>query len=155
MGCDIHCYIETKRHSEDKWKALPVFSTAYTSVPELVSPYGGRDYELFGWLTGGVVRSNTDTPLCAPKGLPVDVSQEVSDCYMMWGGAYHSASYFTIAELKTALYDTPKKIKVFDDKIKNELRPRIKHFIRVLEIFADSCGWYDDDEVRVVFWFDS
>lgn len=64
MGCDIHAYLE---YGEGRF---------FGDVSL------GRDYALFGMLTDGTVRS-PNGPACAPapRGLPDDVSWDVSRAY--------------------------------------------------------------------------
>lgn len=161
MGCDIHSYVEVRNLSKlsdekPQWRAIPLWSTAWSETPYLASHYNGRDYELFGWLTGGVVRCNTATILPSPKGLPTDVSSAVSDAYHQYEDSWHSCSYFTLEELKKAYKKIPKKIiDATGEKAKNTFRKRAKYFIDSAAMFADTRGWFNDEEIRVVFWFDS
>lgn len=164
MGCDMHAYIETKRKNNDgNWQVLPLLAIKYSDrFPSILDFYSGRDYELFGWLTGGIVRCDTDTALDAPRGIPQDVDYEIEKEYNNWNGDAHSASYFTLKELKEAYSEIPKKVYEFDTwgesttkKVKNEFRKRVKYFLNTIEVLVETIGWFDDDEIRIVFWFDS
>lgn len=164
MGCDMHAYIETKRKNNDgNWQVLPLLAIKYSDrFPSILDFYSGRDYELFGWLTGGIVRCDTDTALDAPRGIPQNVDYEIEKEYNSWNGDAHSASYFTLEELKEAYSEIPKKVYEFDawgesttKKVKNEFRKRVKCFLNTIEVLVETIGWFDDDEIRIVFWFDS
>ena len=161
MGCDIHSYVEVRNLSKSddenpQWKAVPLWSTAWSETPYLAPHYNGRDYELFGWLTGGFVRCSTSTTLPSPKGLPTDISNAVSNAYHQYEDSWHSCSHLTIEELKKAYTKIPKKIiDATGEKVKIPFRKRVKYFIDSAAVFADTQGWFDDDEIRVIFWFDS
>lgn len=105
MGCDIHMLAEKK--NKDKWEKVGnVFEHKWgDKVSVLEEPYGGRNYELFAFLAG--VRNRFDIkPISEPKGFAEDASEEVKkDLYDYWDGDGHSASYFTLEELKNADWD--------------------------------------------------
>lgn len=63
MGCDIHEFIESREPGGD-WTAR--------NAPDL-----GRNYELFGLLTGGQVRSGGGPHVVDLKGLPETISPEL------------------------------------------------------------------------------
>ena len=103
MGCDIHLYSETKKN--DAWVADDADSffdkkEEGEDYPEvgMNSPYGDRNYELFGLLSVGVRRVYAES--FPQRGMPTDASEEVARLYEHWGGDAHSASYLTLAELK-------------------------------------------------------
>ncbi len=163
MGCDIHSKIEVREYSvKDRvlqpWKALPVY-TMDDGVLNLADHYSGRDYELFGWLTGGRVRCDVVTPLPTPRGVPSNISDELKEKFDSYDDCdgYHSASYLTLEELESAYRKIPKKIYCDYDgqKVKNPFRKRVRWFIDSIRVFTDSCGYYSDDDVRIVFCFDS
>lgn len=162
MGCDIHSYIEVRNKDFNtgeysKWELLPIFDTKYSRVPSITNHYTGRDYELFGWLTDGVVRCATQTDLPAPRGFPSDASREIINEHLSWNDSCHSESYFTLLELEDAYRQIPKKVQleIEGKKEKNPFRKRARWFIDTIRVFVDACGYYTDDEVRIVFWFDS
>jgi hypothetical protein len=64
MGCDIHCYMEYRRPSGDRW--LPFGAR--------INP--GRNYRIFGRLAG--VRREQE-PHVKPRGLPADVGWRAQD----------------------------------------------------------------------------
>ena len=100
-----------------------------------VEIYDGREYELFGILAG--VRGNS-TPISYPKGLPVDVSNEVMQDHDSWGWETHSASWLTFDEIYNSRLD-------YD----NQSLQRIA--LDMLRIQREKQA----EEVRIVFWFDS
>lgn len=122
MGCDIHCYAEKKENG--KWvkvvKAFPnryydpskenkIDDDGYEWNPEFKDePYSGRNYDLFGILAdvrngrgfAGIQTGEGFNPICDPKGLPIDVSDEVKKSSDDWGSDGHSHSWFTLKELQ-------------------------------------------------------
>lgn len=121
MGCDIHMHVECKH--DGVWKRHDV------------EIYDGRNYELFGILAG--VRGNS-TPISYPKGLPIDVTDEVLQDYDSWEWATHSASWLTFDEIYNSRFDYS--------------NPSLQW------IALDMLGAKIDqqaEDVRIVFWFDS
>lgn len=116
MGCDIHCFVE-KQAPDGTWFKLDGFvSDLYSETDKYFSsdefrftdqPTQTRNYTLFGLLAdvrNGVGFAGCDIgdpvkPLAAPKGLPIDVSEEIEAEYLDWGVDAHSCSYFTVQEL--------------------------------------------------------
>lgn len=101
MGCDIHAFAERKSEGKWKQIKREfkhnTFGEGYYFEDELDM---GRNYELFAFLAD-VRNSDGIIPISQPKGIPEDASlgylAEVED----WDGDGHSHSYFTLAELKT------------------------------------------------------
>ena len=86
MGCDVHPIIQYKEfEAPEYWKTAGV-------------PDDNRNYALFGALAG--VRNHDVTPLCQPRGLPPDLSEDdikkLYDGYLLSGG--HTPTWFTLAE---------------------------------------------------------
>jgi hypothetical protein len=95
MGCDIHYLVQTKRENGE-WKN--------EGIPEDASFYG-RNYELFAILAS--VRNYYGIkPICTPKGLPLDLSEEdrenLEDIYT---GDAHSFSYYSLKDIKEYDWD--------------------------------------------------
>lgn len=163
MGCDIHSYIEVRNKDRQTgeysgWEPLPIFeiNPRWSKMPSLANHYTGRDYELFGWLTDGVVRCSTTTQLPPPRGLPSDISAEIEREHDAMRADAHSQSYFTLSELEEAYRKIPKKVKNdMGGTEKNFFRKSVRRFIDTIRAFADSCGYYMDENVRIIFWFDS
>lgn len=153
MGCDIHTHAEVLTNG--KWvKAGKSFPNRYyrEGKPNQIDddgfewngkltdqPYQGRNYDLFAMLAdvrnghgfAGIKTGEGFNPICAPKGLPENVSKEVQKQILVFVGDgddecslsqvagwcdsnysewveygksatspdYHSASWFTVAEL--------------------------------------------------------
>jgi len=95
---------------------------------------GDRSYYRFG-LIAGVRRSFTES--LEPKGFPKEVSCEVETLYKEWEGDAHSASHLTLKELK---------------KLKNQL---VDDWIKHLKIRKKEYKLTDNDDLRIVFWFDN
>lgn len=114
MGCDIHLCVEKK--IDGKWKSMDKWikeddtdnSKDYQYVKYDDEFYGGRSYNLFAILAdvrNGYGFAGCDTgdgfkPISYPKGIPKDVTPEVSKYFENWGGDGHSHSWLTLKELK-------------------------------------------------------
>ncbi len=99
MGCDIHIYVEKfdgkKWRSADKWVQEEYDKTEVTNYPQV---YEGRNYELFAILAG--VRNGYGIkPIVERRGLPDDLSNEVSSTADHWIDDGHSHSWLTLKEL--------------------------------------------------------
>lgn len=172
MGCDIHMFAEKKVNG--KWEKLgKVFKNRYYN-PEQESkidedgyeynaeftdePWEGRNYDLFAILAdvrngrgfAGTYTGEGFIPIAETKGIPLDASEEVKKEYEYWGCDAHSASWFTLKELKdydwqqsTFTHGNTETYEVasgnFLQKITNALNP-----------FTES-----DEDIRIVFWFDN
>ena len=110
MGCDIHFAVEKKVdgawQSVDKWKREE--GEDYTNISNYGNAfYDGRNYRLFSILAdvrNGVGFAGCDTgnyinPICSPKGIPEDASEEVAEWVESFGCDGHSHSHFTVKEL--------------------------------------------------------
>jgi hypothetical protein len=109
MGCDIHIYVERK--IEGKWVSADHWATDPDGYTDAVNPiYDGRNYRLFAILAN--VRNYSRAwynPISEPKGLPDDVSHEVSEqANERWSTDGHSHSFFTLAEIKA--FDWQQKV---------------------------------------------
>lgn len=164
MGCDIHVCVEYKRSSEGHWQSGDYFHMTNpldpNEKPYRVDVYSDRCYSLFGVLAD--VRNRGYKPIDTPRGLPDDVTDYVKSEYEWWGTDAHSASFFTLRELK----EWDERHKPTDEFGGRVLEPLLDRLIRR----ADELGvvydfeWkntikrhvYDDAErIRIVFWFDN
>ena len=114
MGCDIHFYVEKnvdgKWISADKW-----IVDKYMDKKVEQELYDGRNYSLFailadvrnGYGFAGCKTGEGFKPISSPRGLPVDMSQEVGNRAEMWGLDGHSHSWLTVEELDS--YDWNQK----------------------------------------------
>jgi hypothetical protein len=145
MGIDIHIVAQVK--VDGKWETTGYDITNY-----------GRDYELFGLLAGS---RGYSYPIKHPRGLPEDfeVAETDSGLYTpgrrdmedergYWMGDY-GHSYYTLEEL-LEFYTKNRKKKNIDGMY--GLRLLIANLI-IIE--ARGGEEYEDNEVRVVFGFDS
>lgn len=110
MGCDIHLYKEKKVDSQwvtadEGW--VDEYNEGYVDFP-WENRFTQRDYDLFGFLCKGV-RRDFDFSLIE-KGLPDQMSPEVTAIYKNWKADAHSASYLTLTELKQAWEMLQKKL---------------------------------------------
>jgi len=116
--------------------------------------YDGRNYDLFGVLAD-VRNPPEDGPISEPKGLPDDVSMAVR----MLGGSqnykvrldrfdYSKPSWYTLDELN------------MEDKIWDHCRKRDGgssdwfYWFNELKEYQNKCRLLDD-EIRIIFWFNS
>ena len=173
MGCDIHSYAEVRGASGWR-KCGPIFDNPYKdyNIAGLDSefseePLNRRNYGLFGWLADVRNYSGIE-PLCLPKGLPVDTPQK-EDIENDWD--YHSASYFTLAELLAVDYNAP----IEDLRYMKQTGPHSwnggataepgqgkvmslreflpNEFFSSLKVLADL--GMDPKDVRIIFYFDN
>lgn len=143
MGCDIHVFVERKVNGE--WESADTWDNGDpTYVPYGDRFYAGRNYELFGMLSKGV-RTDFTNGLEA-KGIPEDLSPEVSAAFNYWESDAHS--YVSPAELKQLASMT-----VIDPEFAaaNEGGYYYKLFTELHEKLIALGG----EDQRMVFWFDN
>ena len=155
MGCDIHVHYEILDAADtNEWmevtRMLHLKHYAYED-----SWYTGRNYPLFGLLAG--VRSGIE-PIAEPRGLPANVSSTVKVKKGEWE---HSASYYTLTEIREALRQhyisggTMEEDESVNaawsglDRICAQMFD-ISYTVPALEKHKE---WMD--QIRIVFWFDS
>jgi hypothetical protein len=79
-------------------------------------PYEGRDYEFFALLAD--VRNHANIkPISEPRGWPDDLSNGLKDIKEYWEFDGHSASYFTLSELKKAFEAGLSKQTIYDPRV--------------------------------------
>lgn len=154
MGCDIHSHAERK-NADGKWE----------KVPDL-QPFASRNYGTFGFLAD--VRNYSDlTPISQPRGVPQDVSLEVSEDYEAWGSDAHSASWLSVEELAAFDYEAQCE----DRRVTRQVGPNAwnggctcnpgegkqQTYREFLErwFFEDLQKLQAAGAERVVFWFDN
>lgn len=93
MGCDIHTCPE-KRDANGTWVEVDM-------RPEV---FGGRDYDLFGFLADVRNYSAVD-PIAAGRGLPDDSPLATSEYWNTPFDEYHSVSWVALSELLAVDYD--------------------------------------------------
>ncbi len=156
MGCDIHAMIEKRAiapsyEANDEIKLWPWWVNC--GDPEFT-----RDYTLFGILAG--VRDKIVPPIFLPRGMPENACREMSAWYQSWGEDAHSASYVTLAELRS--YDIAslrkrKLVESYDVKTVSRLIRRLKSFMKGMPTIEGIGGRQIQDEsvVRLVYFFDN
>lgn len=127
--------------------------------------WSGRNYDLFGILAG--VRSLVYPAIDSPRGFPIGCPQELIDYVENeWSGSAHSTSWLSLGELNKAVRNKKKypKWETWEDEDgivhKSDEYPgphaTLKDFRDSVRHFSDLAYWTDDEEdVRVVFFFDS
>lgn len=180
MGVDITVYAEVRNRKSGKWNIVPIkvqhdhYVASDLSKPHVLDkkvlvwryahPYTGRNYELFDVLRGGTYNSILDYD----RGLPSDVSDEVNAEHKQFkskeSGKFFSygESWLTLAELYAALSNKkkyPKWEKWLDEEGIEQKEPGVradlKDFVSAVRNFVDIYGYYDTNDVRIVYWFDN
>lgn len=124
MAADIHLYVEHYNKESKRWENISLYKKSSECKFSPVDIYDGRDYELFGLLAG--VRSMID-PFVLPRGVPNDMSCEVSKVYGD-GKYWHTPTWYDYCELQAYEYmmtDSCEEIAKRDKKIA-ELEKTIK-----------------------------
>ena len=143
MGCDIHVFCERYNKESKRWENLSLYKKNEGGTFNEVNVYDGRDYQLFGLLSG--VRSIIN-PFVIPRGIPDDLSCEVSKKYGD-GEYYHTSTWYDYCELNAYEYmmcDSYKEIKKRDQKI-DELEKQIKRMTQFIPRDEDGNELFDDD----------
>ncbi len=117
MGCDIHMYYEIRYGDAWKyfdWRSPYVIGTytdgetKYDYIKMADDPLSShRNYNLFAVLAdvrngsgfAGCYTGEEFRPICAPRGLPSDVSLPVKKASGEYGDDGHSHSWFTLTEV--------------------------------------------------------
>lgn len=156
MGCDMHAYIAVKNLDDEvAYRTLGLYTSDDDGGLELCKVYVGRDYLLFGLLTGGVVRGDIpdDVPqMPSPRGnwpyTPRNIMKE-RQCYGIDG---HSDTYFTLKELKKL----EEKLLIYSDNGSEAYYYAVNRFVNCILQYCDFC--YDlssDEDIMIVCWFDN
>lgn len=87
MGCDIHLFVEVRDGADSPWRLQAVRWQFENHKGELASAvgYDWRNYDVFGMLAdvrngrgfGGISTGAGFVPISQPRGLPVDMSDEL------------------------------------------------------------------------------
>lgn len=175
MGCDIHLYVERYNEYDEQWEYI-YQEEKYRDEPSYENSidtknyygYKGRNYNLFSILAG--VRNGIGIePISKPRGVPDDISPEVSGCLKRIASDGHSYSYFTLKELLdfdwNRVYDDGTN---WEDNAIQRVKKRLKLEPDDVITYKDLAGDFYDvtlmrltllDEnpknVRIVFWFDT
>lgn len=91
-------YWERRPDSEYKWYHGTAGELTFKSWDR--GFFNDRNYELFS-LLADVRQASYVEPICDPRGMPEDLSEEVAEIVSDWGSNGHSHTYFTIDELMT------------------------------------------------------
>ena len=149
MGCDIHSFAEVKR--KGNWEkvgnhfSLNYFDKKYYKKDKGENPFDWRNYTMFAFLAD-VRNRGALKPICEPKGVPTDLSEEVKDKYESWYEDAHSASYLTLKELTDFDYNKKSNENYTYKEMLGEWF--FKH-LEELKLLGEP------ESVRIVFWFDN
>ena len=147
MGCDIHTFVERKINGEwesvDKWAddELP-----NTYIPRDDRFYTNRDYVLFGMICRNV-RTLFENGL-PPKGIPDDLTTEVTNAFYDWGDDGHSHSYLTPKEIRQLIAMTISDSEFA--KVNYE-----GYYYKLFTAWETKLLSYGGEDQRLVFWFDN
>lgn len=157
MGCDIHLFVEVRR--QGKW-AQVVHAPSGSVRPDDDSPtygdqfYAGRNYGLFTILANVRPYGHPNlAPMSKPRGLPKDVSKEVTAISEHWNGDGHSHSHHTLNELMAYAYGET----WISQRTINRLDGVTSEFQVTLEKLCEFLvePGISPDDIRIVFWFDN
>ena len=149
MGCDIRSFAEVKR--KGNWEkvgdhfSLDEYDKKYYKKDKGENPFDWRSYTMFSFLAD-VRNRGTLKPICEPKGVPTDLSEEISDEYDSWYENGHSASHLTLKELIDFNYN---KISSENETYKDTLGEWFFKHLDELKLLGEP------ESVRVVFCFDN
>jgi hypothetical protein len=125
MGCDIHINIEKKVNGQWFW-------------------HGDKNLDERRYIRFAVLANvrNNDNIKCIsePKGFPIDASFQTKESFDYWSGDLHSSSFLTLLELKD--YEGDNK-HVLSDIVHVLSEMQLENEMRI-----------NDDDIRIVFWFD-
>ena len=122
-----------------------VFKLGKLSDPRTDQPYNGRNYTLFGILAG--VRDTSMHMISdGLRGLPIDVSKEISDLSDEWDMDGHSHNHLYLDEIINSEY-----YRMTDDVLDDIGLGT--HFFRSTVNSLKEIG--DSKDIRIVFWFDN
>lgn len=163
MGCDIHLYTEMRRtiNGEAKWVNIDHFklSPYYDGKDNAEKKYGiirlydTRNYRLFTILAGVRNYGDSDVVISPPKGIPADCSNMVAEEAEYWKLDGYSESYFTLKELKDFANENASSI---EDSGLQGLIEKIEERKREAFSIWDNYEHPEHDEnIRIVFWFDT
>lgn len=156
MGCDIHVYLAAKDSDSDvSYHTIGLYTSNEDGGLELCSAYTGRDYVLFGLLTGGIVRCNIpdDVPqMPTPKGEWAFAPRNIRYDRASYGCDGHSDTYFTMKELRNLQF----KLLSEDGNYDEDYVESINSFVESIGYYRNFCYDYSlDEDVMVICWFDS
>lgn len=102
MGCDIHCFIETRQAGTTEWQIDPQHLANPDERDRIRNvTAASRWYALFGVLAG--VRVRTVRQIDIPRGFPEDITPELRAYEESWGSDLHHKSWCTVEEFEEAL----------------------------------------------------
>ena len=143
MGCDIHLFAEIKINGN--WIA------DLERTAEMYDYDGSnRVYAAFAILAG--VRNDLNIiPIAEPKGIPADASESYKIVCEDWGKDGHSHSYLTLKEFNNYNYCFA------EGALTTEQMKRLANAKNHIDnnIFSNFDACREEDEVRIVFFFDN
>ena len=148
MGCDIHVRTETK-DQDGNWICIDNTNAAFDH----------RSYSKFAFIAG-VRNYSRITPICEPRGLPDDVTEEVKHEFYSYQSSceVHTPCWLTVDELLN--FDYTQIIEDF-----RHATPNYKgEIVGAVEPLSEYLGEFFFKELselkqfgaeRIIFWFDN
>lgn len=152
MGCDIHCYAEKRVNGQ--WQSLntPCEDDGDTWLGNDNRLTGGKDYGLFGLLSGvrreWDVRIIPDADMCVPE----DASPEVKDEHHRGHADWHTEGWLNWQTLLDAQQDI--NINVMMGKIEPSAKDGVEELMSGFKTIADHHN-LNVREMRIVLWYDN
>ena len=151
MGCDIHAMIEVR--TSDWAEDNPDHWYWYNAGDPMIA----RNYGIFAILAG-VRNYENFTPISPPRGRPSasDVKTSPSGAGMRYTDSEvveHSLSWVTLAELKAYPIDGVRSERYEGDGLKESWTTLIERVEAAKKLYAQPSA--TDEDVRMLFWFDS
>lgn len=131
MGCDIFVHLEHYNKESKRWENLSLYKKDTDGTFKSVDVYDGRDYELFGILAG--VRG-CNSPFVYPRGVPDDLSCEVSNRYGD-GEYFHTPTWYDYCELNAyekMMSDSYKELRKKSKEIE-QLKKQLKQMTQFIQ----------------------
>lgn len=147
MECDIYPFIEYRNPHTNEW---------IDCTPEDKGLMGNRNNTLFSILADVHNYDRKIKPIALPRDIPSDCSEPIRKKYIHFGRWRTIRSYFTLAELQSALPN-------YSDQFEHDA---LQNFTEALELHARTVlaplAMFDDNylttqanNIRTIFWFDN
>jgi hypothetical protein len=153
MGCEIYSFAEVKINN--KWEkvynqfSLCKYDRVVNAKEKCDNPFYWQRYSMFSFLAN-VRNDRLLIPICYPRGLPNDVSDDVHEMYKRDENNHHSSSYITCKELLEFNYNEVIVMlgkNIFNSTYKEELGSMYFKHLNELKQLGNP------DNTRIVIWF--
>lgn len=168
MGADMHFYIEYK-NKNNEWEYLYLADKEGNPIA-----YYYRNYLLFG-LLAEVRAMGVDNFTKSNRQMPNDISKEITEEWNTWKDHSHSSTWYTLSELDMFLQHLNLQVefeKYKLDNLKNvsedeldwqrqsyletkESAEILSTFINFIKIVLFHNDVFEEENVRIILWFDN